>query len=141
MKKILILMIIGIAVSSCSDENECPNCLELTTKSLLYTDSEGVNLLFGNQAIYNPENFFIIDNNNRDVDVRLQEENGTIAFDLGVNATSYRIFLADTFEDELQFELAERKSEVCCGNVTFSNKTILNGQEIDNSDFIIVIAN
>ena len=141
MKKILILTLIGIAVLSCSDERSCPECLELTTKSLLYTDSKGINLLFGDQAIYNPENFFIIDNNNRVVDVRLQQENGTIAFDLEVNATSYRIFLTDTFEDELQFELAERKSEVCCGNVTFSTKTTLNGQEIDNSDFIIVIVN
>ena len=141
MKKILNLVIIGIAVLSCSDERACPECVELTTKSLLYTDSEGVNLLFGDQAIYNPENISIIDNNNRVVDVRQQEESGTIEFDLVINTTSYRIFLTDTFEDELQFELAERKSEVCCGNVTFSTKTTLNGQEIDNSDFIIVIVN
>ena len=128
---------------SCNDDDEkaCPDCLELTTKSLLYTNSEGANLFFGDQAIYNPENLFIIDNNNTAVGLRLQEESGTIEFDLEVNATSYRIFLTDTFEDELQFELAERKSEVCCGNVTFSTKTTLNGQEIDNSDFIIVIVN
>ena len=139
MNKILFFALIGLTILSCTDDEEaCPECLELTTKSLRYTDSEGVNLLFGDQAIYNPENFFIIDNNNRVVDVRLQEENGTIAFDLGVNATSYRIFLPETFEDELQFELAERKSERCWGNVTFSTKTILNGQEIDNSDLIVI---
>ena len=114
MNKILFFALIGLTILSCTDDEEaCPECLELTTKSLRYTDSEGVNLLFGDQAIYNPENFFIIDNNNRVVDVRLQEENGTIAFDLGVNVTSYRIFLPETFEDELQFELAERKSERC----------------------------
>ena len=74
-------MFIGLTILSCSEERACPDCVELTTKSLLYTDSEGVNLLFGDQAIYNPENIFIIDNNNRVVDVRQQEENGTIAFD------------------------------------------------------------
>ena len=139
--KILFFTLIGLTILSClDDEKACPACLELTTKSLRYTDSEGINLLFGNQAIYNPENLVITDSNGEFVDVRLQEDNGTIAFDLEVNAISYQIVLTDTFTDELQFELAERQSEQCCGNVTFSTKTILNGQEIDNRD-LIVIAN
>ena len=137
--KILFFALIVLTLLSCSDnEVACPECLELTTKSLGYIDSEWVNFLFVDQAIYNPENFFIIDNNNRVVDVQLQEDNGTIAFDLGVNTTSYRIFLPETFEDELQFELAEIKSERSCENATFSTKTILNGQEIDNSDLIVI---
>ena len=125
-------------VWSCNDENACNDCLEVTTKSLRYVDSEGINLLFGNQAIYNPENLVITDSNGEFVDVWLQEDNGTIAFDLEVNATSYQIVLTDTFTDNVQFELAERKSESCCGNVTFSTNTILNGQEIENSDLIVI---
>ena len=137
--KIRFFTLIGLTILSCSDdEKACPACLELTTKSLRYTDSEGINLLFGNQAIYNPENLIITDSNGEFVDVWLQEDNGTIAFDLEVNATSYQIVLTDTFTDNVQFELAERKSESCCGNITFSTNTILNGQEIENSDLIVI---
>ena len=124
---------------SCNDENECNDCLELTTKSLRYVDSEGINLLFGNQAIYNPENIVITHSNAEFVDVWLREDSGTIAFYLEVNATSYQISLTGAFADNLQFELAERKSESCCGNVTFSTKTVLNGQEIENSDLIVIV--
>ena len=77
-------------------------------------------------------------NNGEFLAVWLNEDNGTIAFNLEVNATSYQIVLTDTFTDNLQFELAERKSESCCGNVAFSTNTILNGQEIENSDLIVI---
>jgi|TARA_B110001454_G_C12687635_1_gene420887 hypothetical protein len=94
--------------------------------------------LFGNQAIYNPKILVITVINDEFVDVCLQEDNGTIAFNLEVNTTSYQIVLTDTFKDNIQFELALRKSESCFGNVTFSTNTILNGQEIENSDLIVI---
>ena len=43
------------------------------------------------------------------MDVRLNEDNGTIAFNLEENTTSYQIVLRDTFTDNLQFEVVERK--------------------------------
>lgn len=43
------------------------------------------------------------------MDVWLNEDNGTIAFNLEENTTSYQIVLRDTFTDNLQFEVVERK--------------------------------
>jgi hypothetical protein len=48
------------------------------------------------------------------------------------------VFLSDTLIDTLEFELAARKSTSCCGNVIYSTKTLLNGQEIENNDLIII---
>lgn len=125
--------------TNCDNENACPDCLEVTSKSIKYTDSSGNNLLFGSQAIYNPDNIIITTGNGEIVAVWKEENTGTIAFDLESDATSYEIDLSDTLMDILEFELAERKSESCCGNVIFSTQTILNGQEIENNDLIIII--
>jgi hypothetical protein len=43
------------------------------------------------------------------LDVWLNEDNGTIAFNLEEKTTSYQIVLRDTFTDNLQFEVVERK--------------------------------
>ena len=37
----------------------------------------------------------------------------------------------------VEFWLAETKCDSYCGNVTFSNKTLLNGQETENNNLII----
>lgn len=135
----ILSFLIFFLFANCTDENACPNCLEFTTKSIRYIDSNGNNLLFGSQAIYNPDNIVITKGNGEIVDVRKQEDTGTIAFDLERDNTSYQIGLSNTLTDVLEFELAERKSEYCCGNVTFSTKTTLNGQEIENNNLIIVM--
>ena len=125
--------------TNCDIERACPDCLELTSKSILYTDSTGNNLLFGSQAIYNPDNIVITTGNGKIVDVWKEENTGTIVFDLENDATSYEINLSDTLMDILEFELAERKSESCCGNVIFSTQTTLNGQGIENNDLIVIV--
>jgi hypothetical protein len=132
---ILSLTILTICLS-CSEA--CDDCLELTTKSIKYIDSNGTNLLFGNQAIYNPDSIIIKAGNNNTVSVWKQEDTGTIMFNLEENYTAYHIVLSDTLIDTLEFELAERKSTSCCGYVIYSTKTLLNGQEIENNDLIII---
>ena len=132
---ILSLTILTICLS-CSEA--CDDCLELTTKNIKYIDSNGTNLLFGNQAIYNPDSVVIKAGNDNTVSVWKQEDTGTIMFNLEENYTAYHIVLSDTLIDTLEFELAERKSTLCCGYVTYSTKTLLNGQEIENNDLIII---
>jgi hypothetical protein len=132
---ILSLTILTICLS-CSEA--CDDCLELTTKSIKYIDSNGTNLLFGNQAIYNPDSIIIKAGNNNTVSVWKQEDTGTIMFNLEENYTAYHIVLSDTLIDTLEFELAERKSTSCCGYVIYSTRILLNGQEIENNDLIII---
>ncbi|BAO77044.1 hypothetical protein [Winogradskyella sp. PG-2] len=110
-------------------------------KEFRYIDSNGNNVLFGSEAIYNPDSIIITSGSNEIIDYDKQEDTGVIVFDLENGGTSYQITLSNVLIDALEFELAERKSELCCGNVTFSNKTILNGQEIENSDLIVITIN
>lgn len=135
----ILLFLILAFFTNCDNERACPDCLELTSKSLRYIDSNGNNLLFGNQAIYNPDNIVITTGNGEIVAVWKEENTGTIVFGLESDATSYQIDLSDSLMDILEFELTERKSESCCGNVIFSTQTILNGQEIENNDLIVII--
>jgi hypothetical protein len=141
MKNISIVFIVVLSIltaCSTSSNDECNDCLEITTKSIKYIDSSGANLLFGNQAIYNPDNIIIQTENGNTVSFWKEEDTGTILFDLEGDDTSYQIVLSDTLIDTLEFELDERKSMSCCGNVIFSAKTLLNGQEIENDDLIII---
>ena len=43
------------------------------------------------------------------MDVWPNEDHGTIAFNLEENTPSYQIVLRDTFTDNVQFEVVERK--------------------------------
>ncbi len=135
--KILILFLaISITCQNCS--NECDDCLELTTKSIKYINANATNLLFGSQAIYNPDSLVILAGNNNPVPFWKQEDVGAIMFNLESGYTTYHIVLSGALIDTLQFQLAERKSTLCCGNTTYSTKTMLNGQEIENKDLVII---
>lgn len=140
MKNTSRLLILSSAILticlSCS--HECNDCLELTAKKIKYIDSNGTNLLFGNQAIYNPDSVVIRAGDNITVNAWKQQDTGTIMFYLEDDYTVYHIFLSDTLIDTLQFELDERKSISCCGNVFYSTKTLLNTEEIENNDLIII---
>lgn len=75
-------------MAGCTDENECPNCLETASKSIKYIDSSGNNLFFGGQAIYDPNNIVITAENNEIIDFNAQADTGIIVFDLERNNTS-----------------------------------------------------
>lgn len=141
MKNVIRILILSLTILtfclSCS--KSCNDCLELTTKKIKYIDSHGTNLLFGNQAIYNPDSLVIKTGDDNTVNVWKHEETGTILFNLEENYSTYYIELSEWLIDTLEFELAERKSTSCCGYVTYSTKTLLNGQEIDNNDSVIII--
>ncbi|MEM8940374.1 MAG: hypothetical protein AAGC64_13625 [Bacteroidota bacterium] len=130
------MLTIMIACLNC--DVSCNDCLDLTTKNIKYTNSSGTNLLFGDQAIYNPDSVKIKAGNDTYQYIRKQEENGTISFELYENYNTYYIFFSDSLADTLNFELDERKSTLCCGNVTYSTKTLLNRLEIENNDLIVI---
>ena len=140
MKNIHLIIILSVTISTIllSSCGECDDCLELTTKNIKYVDSNGANLLFGNQAIYNLDSVRIKTENENAVSVWKDEETETILFSLEENDPVYYIVLSETLIDTLEFELAERKSTSCCGNVKYSTQTLLNGQEIENNDLIII---
>ena len=117
---------------------DCSDCLELTTKRIKYIDSIGTNLLFGDQAIYNPDSIEIRSTGGYSANIWQEAGEGTITFDIERDYSIYYIILSDALTDTLEFNLAERESEVCCGNVTYSKKTHLNGQEISNDDLIVI---
>ena len=119
-------------------EQACNACLELTVKEIKYVDANGENLLFGPKAIYDPDRVVVRAEVDYLVDVWRQQTTGTIQFNLESDYTTYYISLTNTIVDTLHFELDERESENCCGNVVYSTKTFLNGLEIENSDLIII---
>lgn len=140
MKKInkILLLSLSILVMSLSCNEQCDDCLQLSTKSIKFVDSNGNNLLFGNQAIYDPDNLIITAGNNNVQDAWKQENTGTILFNLLPQYNVYYITLPSNLVDTLQFNLAERKSNKCCGNISYSTTTFLNGESIENSELITI---
>jgi len=137
MERILIpCIIILTALTSCSER--CNDCLELPTKGLRYVDSSGTNLLFGDQALYNPDSLVIQGLNGQFISFFPNPGLERIQFVLEDNITHYTVALSDSLIDTLSFEFSKRPSASCCGDITYSTETHLNGQEIENHDLIII---
>ncbi|MGB5497575.1 MAG: hypothetical protein WBM77_01445 [Maribacter sp.] len=136
-KIILIFTLTFGLVSACDDG--CNDCIDLTSKSILVVDPSGINLLFGSMAIYIPENVIIRGSDGELKPVLIDESTNTMQFFLERDIEEYSLILSESNVEILTFELAERKSERCCGTQTVSTKTSLNGNSIENSELITII--
>ena len=132
---VAIIMLIG--QSACTDE--CNDCLEVSSKRLKYLDSAGNNLLFGPQAIYSPDSVMVSSENGSDMAFWLEQDEGVIEFHIEPNTYTYWVYLSNTSIDTLSFVLADRKSTECCGNVTYTSRSFLNGEEISNGKNITIV--
>ena len=135
---ILFILLVLATCISCG-ETACNECLELSTKNVRYVDANGNNLLFGDQAIYDPANVIIRSENEINGGAWPGEDSQTLWFNLQETSTTYYITTPDSLIDTLQFNFAKRKSTRCCGDVVYSTQTRLNGREIDNGDLITII--
>lgn len=139
--KILLILLFAISISlhiAC-DDSSCDDCLDLTSKNILVVDVSGANLLFGDQAIYNPENISISSADGELQPIFIDQNTNTIQFFLEPGITNYSLELSEDDIEIVGFELETTESDVCCGTKTISTNTILNGNEIDNSEVITII--
>ena len=102
-------------------------------------DSEGNNLLFGANAIFNPEEVTIRSESEAPEPLFIDADTQTLLFSLNEGETTYTLRLDDENIETITFELGERDSERCCGTQTFSTATQLNGAATNNEDRIIII--
>jgi len=128
------IMILGIAC-----DNGCNDCLDLSSKNIRVVDSFGNDLLFGNEAIYDPESVIIKETDGEPQPIFVDESTNTLQFFLESDVAQYSLVLSEGEVDTLSFELAEQKSERCCGMKTISINTSLNGNRIENSDIITIV--
>lgn len=136
--KIIVIVTLTFSLLwSCDDD--CNDCIDLTSKSILVVNSSGNNLLFGDRAIYFPENVIIRGSDGEPKPVFIEESKNTIQFFLERDIEEYSLILSESSVEMLTFELTERKSESCCGTQTISTKTSLNGNSIENSELITII--
>lgn len=122
-------------VTSCDD---CDDCKDLQTKSVVFEDAMGNNLLFGNNAIYDPE-AVTVTGGDESWPVFIDSSAGAVEFSLEEGVFEYIINLNENTSDTLRFDLDERDSERCCGTQTFSTSTQVNGMVVDNTDTITIV--
>lgn len=134
--QLVFVVLIGLCLA-CDDD--CDDCLDLASKNILVVDASGTNLLFGDGAVYNPENVTVRSSDEELQPVVVDESTGTLQFFLTQDIMEYSVFLSESEVETLGFELAERRSERCCGMQTFSTVTRINGTETDNADVITII--
>lgn len=138
MRTIPILWSLAIVVlfESCDD---CNDCKDLQQKNVLVQDAEGTNLLFGANAVFNPEEATLSTANGSSQPLSIDENNQTLQFSLVENEITYTLRLDANTTEILAFELDERDSERCCGTQTFSKATQVNGVATDNTNTIIIV--
>ncbi len=139
MNKTNILFLYLITVTLLVGCDDCNDCKDLQQKSVLVQDANGTNLLFGDSAIFNPEEATLLTEGDTPQALFIDEDTQTLQFSLEDNETTYFLHLDANNNDTLVFELSERESERCCGNQTFSTSTQLNGTMVENSDTITIV--
>jgi|GEM_PF-1954230 len=138
LKKIMVFGVLTLSLCTACDEG-CNDCLDLASKQILVVDASGSNLLFGNSALYTPENVVLRSAEGEQQELFIDESTNTLQFFLQRDIEEYELVLSEAMVDALSFELTERKSEQCCGTRTVSTATSLNGTRIENSDVLTIV--
>lgn len=137
MKNLVSLSSIFLLMISLSCE-DCNDCKDVITKSILVLDENGNNLLFGQNAVYNPQ-AITLSGDNDSQPVVINEESQTLDFFLEDSIVEYTLQLDENTMEIITFDLAERESERCCGTQTFTTTTRVNGVENTSTDSIIIV--
>ena len=134
-----IIILTVFIISFCNSCSKCDDCKEHIVKHIKYLDKNENNLLFGENMLFNPDSIVLNTDNENTETIWKNEKLGTIWFYLEHEYSYYFVHLTDSLVDTLEFELAERKSDICCGNIVYSTKTFVNSKETDNNDIITII--
>lgn len=137
MKNLVSLSSIFLLMISLSCE-DCNDCKDVITKSILVLDENGNNLLFGQNAVYNPQ-AITLSGDNDSQPVVINEESQTLDFFLEDSIVEYTLQLDENTMEIITFDLAERESERCFGTQTFTTTTRVNGVENTSTDSIIIV--
>ncbi|RNC89575.1 MAG: hypothetical protein ED555_08875 [Allomuricauda sp.] len=132
---VLSLLLVAL-ISSCDD---CNDCLDLQQKNILVLDTDGNNLLFGIDATFDPSTLTLNLGDGSSRSLFIDEESQTISFTLEENETTYMLQFDNETLATIVFELGERKSERCCGNLICSTTTLVNGASVENLDTITIV--
>ncbi len=139
MKKRIIFFVSLITTAFFVGCEDCNDCLDTQQKDILVQDPDGNNLLFGDTAIFNPEEVTISSESEAPQPLFLATNTQTLQFTLIEGETTYTLRLDNDNTETIVFELGERESERCCGDQTFSTATLLNGATIANDDLITIV--
>lgn len=131
------LLLLFALIISCSED--CDDCKTNIVKQIMVLDSNDHNLIFGEYSEYNKDSLILENENNTTERIWINEKFKTIDFLLEHDVNTYYFYLKAIEVDTISFDLIEKKDPSCCGNITFSEKTFLNGEEISNSDTIKII--
>lgn len=134
--KFLYAILFLFLLVSCNKNEQCDDCKNVILKSIMVLDSSNNNLIFGETPMYNSENIKLKSENQSDERIWINDNAKTIDFVLKDKIKTYYLFLSETEVDTISFELIEKKDPSCCGNITYSEKTFLNGKAISNLDTI-----
>ena len=139
MKNFVLLWMCIVFSSLWSGCSDCNDCLDLQQKEILVQDIDGNNLLFGETAIFDPEEATLTSEGEVSQPLFIDNDKQMLQFSLSEGVTLYRLQLNGNTAETIIFELGERESERCCGNQVFSTATELNGQNIANNDVIPIV--
>ncbi len=135
--KLIYALLFLLLLVSCN--KPCDDCDTKIVKYIMVLDSNNNNLIFGETSVYDSENVKLTSDNQSVEAIWINDIAKTIDFLLKDEITTYYFFLNDVEVDTISFELAEKKDPNCCGNITYSEKTFLNGVAISNSDTIKIV--
>lgn len=139
-KNILFSLIIfgSFILITTSCVKPCNKCLELVTKNIIVEDSNGNNLIFGNNSIYNPDNISIILSNSEEAFYTLDSLNRNINLIIENETLSYYLNLNDSVSHKINFTQKEIPSPNCCGNIPEISESFVDNIEVNNNRAIII---
>lgn len=139
-KTSLIIFVLSYTIISMQGCATCDNCeISPAPKQVTVLNPGGKNLIFGVDAIYNPNDIVINDEFGTVVEFFTNTSNESIDFSFNPSATTYTIKFNNTDKATIEFTYGTDKQIDCCDEFTVTLTTTLNGKAIPNNDAITII--
>jgi len=140
MKTKHLILIVGLVVFNFVGCQPCDDCqISPAPKQVTIVNTANQNLIFGGNAVYNPNNIQITNEFSENVEFFPNKTNGSLDFTFNVTATTYFIKLNVTETEKIVFTFGREKNPDCCNEFDVTKTTSVNGVEVSNSDEIKIV--
>jgi hypothetical protein len=133
-----ITILFSLALTSCSDDDNCNDCLEIRNLQVRYIDEAGNNILFGENAISNPEDVIVWDITNQPINYGINNDLETISIPLLQSNEYIEIQPVDSVVNVIEVDLVLGEGTQCCNTLIPSTITV-DSVQVPNASIIEIV--
>jgi len=138
--KIILLFVTIFSAIGLQNCQVCDNCqVSPAPKQVTIVNKQNQNLIFGANAIYDPNDIVIKNEFGEVVEFFTNTNNQSIDFTFTIASNKYFLILSASDTDTISFVYGKEKQIDCCDEFDVTTSTSVNGKILPNEDAIILV--